>query len=116
MSLRAFAEGVAISVGQVALLEEIATSITSFLPRDDSHPDITKWNRYYAALGESEKALDWLERSIKQGRFRLSLAYLRIRYGELQEEPRFQALLKNVGLDDESLRKAEEQRSGQVTS
>jgi len=46
MSLRAFTEGVAISVGQVALLEEIATSITSFLPRDDSHPDLTKWNRY----------------------------------------------------------------------
>jgi len=46
MSLRAFAEGVAISVGQVALLEEIAASINSFLPRDDSYPDITKWNRY----------------------------------------------------------------------
>jgi hypothetical protein len=62
MSLRAFAEGVAISVGQVALLkvallEAIAASIPSFLPRDDSPPDIMKWNRYNARPAETAEKL-----------------------------------------------------------
>ena len=53
----------------------------------------------YAALGEKDQALDWLERA-HEARSDM-LVYLKVTpvFYPLHEEPRFQALLKEMGLD-----------------
>jgi serine/threonine protein kinase/TolB-like protein/Flp pilus assembly protein TadD len=53
----------------------------------------------YAGLGDREQALDWLERTVESGAPGLGI-YLGIdlRLRSLHEEPRFQALLEEVGL------------------
>ncbi|MBI3415732.1 MAG: hypothetical protein HY043_10525 [Verrucomicrobia bacterium] len=53
----------------------------------------------YLALGEKEKALDWLEKGYAQlepGLWELKVTRA---YDSVRNEPRFQALLKKVGLD-----------------
>ncbi len=51
--------------------------------------------RIYTALGEREQALDWLEQNYRP------LGYLKVdpTFDSLRSEPRFQALLKKMGLD-----------------
>ena len=51
-----------------------------------------------ALLGEREQALDWLERAYEA---RAGLMYLKVwpLYDSLRSEPRFQAVLKKMGLD-----------------
>jgi len=52
----------------------------------------------YAALGEKDKALDWLERAADE-RSPL-IVYLKVdpQFEKLRSEPRFAALLKRMGL------------------
>jgi hypothetical protein len=60
--------------------------------------------RVYAALGDKEKALDWLEKADEERSENLIVADwggLRTdpAWDDLQNEPRFKELLKKVGLD-----------------
>ena len=61
---------------------------------------IAAWIRVsiYVGLGENEKALDWLERAYEEQDGLWDLKTNRI-YDTLRAHPRFQALLKKVGLD-----------------
>src|SRR5205085_12091646 len=59
----------------------------------------TAFASIYLGLGEKEKALDWLEESYQDQES--ACWYLKIDpiYDSVRNEPRFQALLKKVGLD-----------------
>jgi TolB-like protein/Flp pilus assembly protein TadD len=52
----------------------------------------------YLALGEKEKALDWLERSYEEQDLECSMLKVEPTLDPLRGEPRFQALMKKVGL------------------
>ncbi len=52
----------------------------------------------HAGLGDREQALDWLERGVDAGAYMLYLA-IDPTLSSLHPEPRFQALLKKVGLE-----------------
>ena len=53
----------------------------------------------YIGLGEKEKALEWLEKSYADRDPRLAFLKVEPIYDSLRNEPRFQAVLKKVGLD-----------------
>jgi len=54
---------------------------------------------FYLGLGEKEKALDWLEKCYEeQDAYCWGLKVSQL-FDPLRTEPRFQALLKKVGLD-----------------
>ena len=53
----------------------------------------------YVALGEKEKALDWLERCYDEQDLECSMLKVEPTLDPLRGEPRFQALMKKVGLD-----------------
>jgi len=52
----------------------------------------------YAALGEKERALDWLERDFQTGDSLLWLTYQSINYDPIREDPRFRSMLKRLNL------------------
>lgn len=68
---------------------------------DDEHVSIAAFAVLYAALGEKEQALDWLEKEYEE-RSGDSLLILKISpdWDSLRSEPRFIALLKKMGLDE----------------
>ena len=53
----------------------------------------------YLGLGEKEKALDWLEKAYEEQDS--ACWYLKIDqiYDSIRNEPRFQAILKKIGLE-----------------
>lgn len=53
----------------------------------------------YAGLGERNQALEWLERNAAPGHWLWSYLAIDPSFLSLHAEPRFQALLKKVGLD-----------------
>jgi adenylate cyclase len=53
----------------------------------------------HLGLGEKEKALDWLDKSYENQESACWLLKVDPIYDSVRNEPRFQALLKNVGLD-----------------
>ena len=68
---------------------------------DEEHISVAAFAYIYAALGEKEQALDWLEKEYEE-RMGDSLLFLKIEpnWDSLRSEPRFIALLKKMGLDD----------------
>ena len=55
--------------------------------------------RRYAELGDQGHALRWLERSVERRQGQIINLKIELRFDFLRGEPRFQALLKKVGLD-----------------
>jgi len=53
----------------------------------------------YLGLGEKEKALDWLEKCYADRDGQCCFLKVDPLYDSLRNEPRFQAVLKKVGLD-----------------
>ena len=53
----------------------------------------------YAALGEQEQALDWLERSYEERSLGMVLLKVEPGWDSLRAHPRFVALLKKLGLE-----------------
>ena len=53
----------------------------------------------YLGLGDKEKALEWLERCVEDRDLQCWFLNVDPLYDSLREEPRFQAVLKRVGLD-----------------
>jgi len=53
----------------------------------------------YLGLGEKEKALEWLEKCYEDRDTQTWFLKVDPLYDSLRDEPRFQALLKKVGLD-----------------
>jgi hypothetical protein len=56
----------------------------------------------YAALGQKDQALDWLERSFREGSAGLVFVKTDPWYISLHGEPRFKALLGTMGLNTSS--------------
>jgi serine/threonine-protein kinase len=54
----------------------------------------------YLGLGDKGKTLDWLEKCYEEQDFACGRLKIDKRFDVLRNEPRFQALLKNVGLDN----------------
>jgi TolB-like protein/cytochrome c-type biogenesis protein CcmH/NrfG len=54
---------------------------------------------FYLGLGEKEQALDWLEKAVAEGDWRLRLLKFDPRWDPLRSEPRFARILKQVHLD-----------------
>jgi len=52
----------------------------------------------HLGLGESEQALEWLERGVEQRQMAMSALKVHPVYNPLRGEPRFQALLERIGL------------------
>jgi hypothetical protein len=52
----------------------------------------------YAALGDRAKALDWLEKAHGEHDFSIAQIGVAPWFKDLRNEPRFQALLKRIGL------------------
>ena len=63
----------------------------SFTPRDIA--------AIYVALGDREQALDWLDRTVATSVYRVYLA-IDPAFRSLHAEPRFRALLTEVGLNE----------------
>ena len=57
------------------------------------------WTLLHLGLGEKDKALDWLEKCYEDQDVLCLLLKVWQIYDPLRTEPRFQALLKKVGLD-----------------
>ena len=55
----------------------------------------------YAALGDKDKAFEWLEKAYEQSSF-LSIVWIRIdsRFESLRSDPRYPELLKKIGIDE----------------
>ncbi|MBX3293106.1 MAG: winged helix-turn-helix domain-containing protein [Acidobacteria bacterium] len=51
----------------------------------------------YSALGENEKALDWLERGIEQRDLRMTFVNVDPKWNGLRGEPRFAEILRHLG-------------------
>ena len=51
-----------------------------------------------AALGEKEEAFSWLEKGVEERGFQMQLLKVDPRLGKLRDDPRFQELVKKVGL------------------
>lgn len=68
---------------------------------DEEHVSLAAFAILYAALGDKEQALDWLEKEYEE-RTGDALLYLKIApyWDSLRSEPRFIALLKKMGLDE----------------
>jgi len=62
------------------------------------HAQSTAVSSLYASLGEKEKALDWLERAYEEESGYLSAINGDFVFASLRSEPRFEALLKKIGL------------------
>ena len=56
--------------------------------------------RFYANMGESDKALDLLERAYKDTTIFMSALVYRPEFDPLRAEPRFKALLQKIGLTE----------------
>jgi hypothetical protein len=71
-----------------------------WLRGDTNGRDAWTLARLYTSLGEPAEAITWLERMYE--RRDPMLVYLKVKphLDPLRGEPRFQALLKKVGLDD----------------
>jgi len=52
----------------------------------------------YVALGDKEKALDWLERAYDQNAWAVYVIKAEPMFDPLRGEPRFEALVKKMGL------------------
>ena len=53
---------------------------------------------YYARLGDKEQALTWLEKGYEERDFRMTLISVSFEFDELRSEPRFQELVRKIGL------------------
>src|SRR5260370_23931334 len=53
----------------------------------------------HLGLGERDRALDWLEKGCEQREMRLAILIVHPVYDELRGRPRFQAILKRLGLE-----------------
>jgi hypothetical protein len=53
----------------------------------------------YAALGEKDLALDWLERAYRLGQAAVALIKVEPILDPLRGEPRFDAMVQRLGLD-----------------
>ncbi|HXG63941.1 MAG TPA: hypothetical protein VNO70_02470 [Blastocatellia bacterium] len=56
--------------------------------------------RHYALLGEKKQALDWLEKAIHDGRGDFNLVFIGVDpvFDSLRAEPRYQDILRRMGL------------------
>jgi adenylate cyclase len=83
--------------GERAKAEEALRELEELANRQYVSP--TGFATIYLGLGEKEKALDWLEKAYEE---RDSACwYLKIDriYDPVRKEPRFQAILKKIGLE-----------------
>ena len=76
------------------ILEQIKTSPTLKRMRP------TRVAGMYIALGDNDQALEWLEKAYEQHDPRLFRIKTTLMYDPLRSEPRFQALLQKMGLND----------------
>ncbi|MGA2240393.1 MAG: tetratricopeptide repeat protein [Candidatus Bathyarchaeia archaeon] len=83
--------------GRVNEARKVLDELTGFLQQGyEVQSDIAQ---VYHGLGNREKTLDWLEKALEaQGRWTLELKVNPL-WQDLRSEPRFLALLKNVGLE-----------------
>jgi hypothetical protein len=65
---------------------------------DDSRVQPTDIASLYAALGEKDKAIRWLEKSVEQHEGEVVWLATQPDYESLRDEPRFVSLLKRVNL------------------
>ena len=59
----------------------------------------TAFASIYRGLGEKEKALDWLEKSYEDQESACWYLTVEPVYDSVRNEPRFQAILKKLGLE-----------------
>ena len=57
----------------------------------------------YAALGEKERAFEWLDRAYEERAARMVYLGTDPRYDPLRSDPRFADLLRRMGLPDQTL-------------
>ena len=57
------------------------------------------FSQVYLALGETEAALDWLERAAEERSPLIVYVKVAPQFDKLRAEPRFHALLRRVGLE-----------------
>jgi serine/threonine-protein kinase len=65
------------------------------------------------ALGDSEGALDLLERAYEQRDIRMSFLKVDERWDNLRTLPRFEALMQRMGLDGDRARIVDPENTGQ---
>ena len=63
--------------------------------------DVTFWETsptadFYALLGENSKALDWLQKAVRNGDERINYFRRNVRLASLRNDPRFQSLIRSV--------------------
>jgi tetratricopeptide (TPR) repeat protein len=54
----------------------------------------------YSALGEKEKAFEWLDRSLKERETRVGFLKVEPRWDDIRSDPRYLGLLKRMGLEN----------------
>jgi adenylate cyclase len=75
-----------------ALLKELLT------PRENRHLSATAVAGIYSALGEKDKALDWLERAYEEHSGYLVAMNVEFIFENIRNEPRFQTILRKMNL------------------
>lgn len=63
------------------------------------HRESTQIAGVYAGLGHKDKAFEWLEKGF-QAKEELAVVRFRIAYESLRDDPRFNDLLKRMGLPE----------------
>jgi hypothetical protein len=67
----------------------------------DSYVDSPDFAAVYLALGDREKAFDWLEKGFEVRAAGMLAISVDSRFTEIRSEPRFLGLLRRMGLDQE---------------
>jgi serine/threonine-protein kinase len=84
-------------MGEKAKVEQILRELDEIAKRRYVSPSVRAY--VYLALGEREKALDALEQAYVQQDLECSMLKVEPLFDPLRDEPRFQALMRQVGLE-----------------
>lgn len=64
----------------------------------DRYISATAFANIYAALGENDKAIEYLEKGYEERAFQMQFLKVDPRWDKLRDDPRFQKILKKIGL------------------
>jgi hypothetical protein len=67
-------------------------------PSKSEYVSATTMAFVYSALGDKDKAIEWLEKGYEERSFQMQFLKVDPRWDSLRDDPRFQEISKKVGL------------------
>lgn len=77
----------------------VQTAIEEIVNRGNKTPPFVVAT-YYARLGDKEQTYAWLQKGLEERDFRMTLLAVSFEFDAFRSDPRFQALVRKVGLPE----------------